>query len=293
MVVEPVLCCEVRGLNPCPSCATGATNRCRNLTGGHLQPGLQTGFCAETGGGWSLGLVAHRRQLHVVPDALSDDAAVLIEPTACAVHGVLSAPPADDGLAVVIGAGTLGLAALAALRAWRPDLPTIVAVAKHPEQRRLAGALGATAVVEPAEIRRAVRRRTGTWVLDNGQLSGGAAVVVDCVGSAASLADALAVTAPGGTIVLLGMPGQVDVDLTPLWQREVHLVGAYGYGPEAAAGGRHSFDLATELVDSAGLERLVSARYPLDRHADAIDHAANAGRRGATKVVFDLRSEKR
>jgi hypothetical protein len=37
---------------------------------------------------------------------------------------------------------------------------------------------------------------------------------------------------------------------------------------------------------------LVSASYPLDRYRDAIDHAANAGARGAVKVVFDLRGEK-
>jgi len=118
-------------------------------------------------------------------------------------------------------------------------------------------------------------------------------VVVDCVGSAHSIAQALAVTAPGGTVVLLGMAGRVEVDLTALWQREVRLVGAYAYGPEDAAGGRHSFDLAAEVVAAAGLERLVSAAYPLERYSDAIDHAATAGGRGGVKVVFDLRAEKR
>jgi threonine dehydrogenase-like Zn-dependent dehydrogenase len=292
MVVEPVLCCHVRGLPLCGPCAAGQTNRCERLTGGHLKPGLQTGYCADTGGGWSGGLVAHRRQLHPVPDGWSDEAAVMVEPSACALHGVLAAPVGDDLTAVVIGAGTLGLTAVAALHHFRPDVSEVIAAAKHPEQRRLAAALGATTVVEPPELRRAVRRRSSSWILDNGQLTGGAAVVLDCVGSATSIADALAVVAPGGTIVLLGMPGRIDVDLTGLWQREVRLAGAYAYGPEPAASGRHSFELATELVEAAALERLVSAAYPLDRHAEAIDHAANAGRRGAVKVVFDLRAER-
>jgi threonine dehydrogenase-like Zn-dependent dehydrogenase len=220
----------------------------------------------------------------------------MIEPTACAVHGALAAPaarPGDELLGVVIGAGTLGLATVAAVHLMRPDITTLLAVAKHPEQQRLAAELGATTVVEPDEIRRAVRRVTGSWILDTGQLTGGADVVYDCVGSADSIAEALAVTAPGGTIVLLGMPGHVGVDLTALWQREVNLRGAYAYGPEPAMGGRHSFDLAAQVVEAAGLERLVSATYPLDRYADAIAHAAAAGRRGAVKVVFDLRSEKR
>ncbi len=294
VVVEPVLHCYVRGIEPaCPACQAGRTNHCERLVGGHLQPGLQTGFCADTGGGWSLALVAHARQLHEVPAGWSDEAAVMTEPTACAVHGALSAPAGDESLGVVIGAGTLGLATIAAVRSLRPDISSLLAVAKHPEQRRLAAELGATAVVAPGELRRAVRRATGSWILDNGQLTGGAPVVFDCVGSGASLSDALAVTAPGGTVVLLGMPGHVGMDLTGLWQREVRLMGAYAYGVEPAAGGRHSFDLAMEVVDASGLERLVGATYGLDHFVDAIEHAATAGRRGTVKVAFDLRRERR
>jgi threonine dehydrogenase-like Zn-dependent dehydrogenase len=296
VVVQPVLGCVARGIDPpCPACAAGATNHCVNLTGGHLQPGLQTGFCHETGGGWSHELMAHRSQLHPVPDGWSDEAAVMVEPMACAVHSALAAPgdAGSEVTAVVIGAGTLGLGVIAAINQFRPDITTTIAVAKHPEQRRLARALGATSVAEPAELRRAVRRRTGSWMRSDGQLTGGAPVVIDCVGSAASLADALAVVGPGGTVVMVGMPGRVDVDLTGLWQREISLVGAYAYGPEPSAGGRHSFELAFELVEAAGLERLVSAAYSLQHHADAINHAATAGRRGATKVVFDLRHDKR
>jgi threonine dehydrogenase-like Zn-dependent dehydrogenase len=298
VVIEPVLHCRVRGIEPpCRPCASGQTNHCERLVAGHLRPGLQTGFCADTGGGWSLALVAHPLQLHEVPAGWSDEAAVMIEPTACAVHGALAAPPAAEGneeglLAVVIGAGTIGLATVAAVCQLRPDVTSVLCVAKHPEQRRLAAELGATAVVEPGELRRAVRRASGSWILDTGQLTGGAPIVFDCVGSATSIEEALAVVAPGGTVVLLGMPGHVGVDLTGLWQREIHLAGAYAYGPEPSAGGRHSFDLAMGVIEAAGLERLVSATYPLDRYADAIEHAAGAGRRGAVKVAFDLRGEK-
>ena len=93
------------------------------------------------------------------------------------------------------------------------------------------------------------------------------------------------------TVVLLGMPGEVKVDLTGLWQREVSITGAYAYATEGD--GRRTFDLAFELVNDAGLERLVSATYPLERYREAIEHAANAGRRGAVKVAFDLRKEKK
>jgi threonine dehydrogenase-like Zn-dependent dehydrogenase len=307
VVVEPLLHCVVRGIDPlCPACAAGKTNLCRNVAFGHLHPGAQTGYCADTGGGWGAALVAHQAQLHRVPDGLSDEAAVMVEPTACAIHGALAygRTLSEHATAVVIGAGTLGLCTVAALARHRDDIETLVAVAKHPEQRRLARDLGATTVVEPGELPRAVRRRTGSLVLDSGQLTGGATIVYDCVGTSQSLASALAVIEPGGTIVLLGMPGDVKVDLTGLWQREVSITGAYAYGTEAAAttaAGRTSvpapprrtFDLAFELVANTGLERLVSALYPLDRYREAISHAAAAGRRGAVKVAFDQRRPKR
>lgn len=301
VVVNPLLSCATRGIDPlCADCAAGRPNRCQNLVGGLLPPGLQVGYCAGTGGGWSAVLVAHRSSCFEVPSGLSDEAAVLVEPTASALHGALATPRSGRELtAVVIGAGMQGLATVAALARWREDVAAIVAVAKHPDQQRLARQLGATVVAEPAEIRRAVRRRCGGAILDHGQLTGGAELVIDCVGSPASLTDGLAVTAPGGTIVLTGMPGPTRMDLTPLWQREVTLRGSYAYGTDhpgasgAGMSGRHSFDLAFELVGEAGLDQLLSATYPIDHYADAVSHAANAGRRGATKVAFDLRREKR
>ncbi len=301
VVVEPVLACEARGIRPlCPACAAGRKGACDRIAFGHLRPGLQTGYCTDTGGGWSGGLIAHRSQLHPVPDTMSDEAAVMVEPVACAVHSALS-PGADElsgSHLVVLGAGTLGLGVVAALRAYA--LPaSILCIAKHPAQRDLASDLGADVIAAPSEIRRAVRRQTGSLAISAAgspgeihRLAGGADIVFDCVGSAGSIADSLAVTRPGGRIVLVGMPGPVHVDLAPLWQREVSLTGVYAYGSETTPEGRRStFDMAFELVASARLERLVSAHYPLEHFEDAVAHAAAAGRRGAVKVVFDLRRE--
>ena len=278
-VIEPVLKCEARGIRPpCDMCAEDRSNLCERTAFGQLKPGLQTGYCADTGGGWSQSLVAHDAQLHRVPEAMSDEAAVLVEPAACAVHAARSI--AADEIAVV-GAGTLGLLTIAAIRRHVTPSGRLVAAAKYPHQRRLAAELGADVVCEPAQLERAVRRATRS--LEAGaQLTAGVDCVVDCVGTEASLAQALRVAAPGGTIVLLGMPAPASLDLTPLWQREVQLRGAYAYQGEDFA---HAFD----LVAGAGLERLVSALYPLDRYSQAIEHAANAGSRGAVKVAFDLR----
>jgi len=282
VVVVPVLSCVTRGLDPaCPPCADGRINHCERLAFGDLEPGLQCGFCESTGGGWSTLMVAHPSQLVPIPDNLGDEAAVLVEPAACAVHA--ASMVAADRVAL-LGSGTLGLLTLAALRQARPAAE-ILATAKHPHQRQLAATLGADHVVPPGELDRLVRTRTGTMRYENGQLGGGAEAVIDCVGSAESIAQALRIAAPGSTIHTVGMPGVTTVDLTPLWQREVALRGAYAYE-------RADFDTAVDLVRALDLGRLVSATYPLRRYEDAIAHAASAGTRGAVKIAFDLRAER-
>jgi threonine dehydrogenase-like Zn-dependent dehydrogenase len=298
-VIEPVLGCAPRHIQPpCPQCGTGHYGLCENLAFGDLSPGLQTGFCADTGGGWSAaGLVAHSSQLHSVPVGFTDEDAVIVEPTACAVHAALSGGIQPDDTVAVVGAGTLGLATIAALHHLvRPTAAcTIVAGAKHPHQRKVAEWLGADTVVPPDQLARAVRRQAGSRVLA-GRLTGGADVVFDCVGSSESLTQALAMVRPRGRVVVVGMPAKVSVDLAPLWHRELTLVGAYAYGTESPATPdarpRRTFELAIDLVAEAGLGTLVSAGYPLDRYEEAIVHAGAAGRRGAVKVVFDLRNRK-
>ncbi|HEX2046159.1 MAG TPA: zinc-binding dehydrogenase [Acidimicrobiales bacterium] len=289
VVVEPVLNCIPRGIDPpCSFCASGQIGSCQNLTLGDLHPGLQTGSCADTGGGWSTAMVAHQSQLHPVPGDLTDEAAVMVEPAASAIHAALRPGVEEPATVVVLGAGTIGLCTIAAVRRHlRPG--TLIASAKHPEQRKLAVELGADAVVEPGELRRAVRRITRSPMVGDA-VGEGAEVVYDCVGSADSLEDALAVVRPRARVVLVGMPGRVSIDLAALWHKETSLLGAYTYGREAT--GERTFDLAFDLVREADLGRLVSATYPLDRYRDAIDHAANAGSRGAVKVVFDLRGER-
>jgi len=148
--------------------------------------------------------------------------------------------------------------------------------------------------VESGELGRVVRRITGSLAYGD-QLTGGADVVLDCVGDASTLSSALQMVKPRGSVVVVGMPASVKLELTTLWHRETQLVGAYAYGTEHLPDGRtvRTFDLAFELVRAAQLGRLVSATYPLQQYEDAIAHAANAGRRGAVKVAFDLRHERK
>jgi threonine dehydrogenase-like Zn-dependent dehydrogenase len=302
VVLQPVLGCAARGITPpCPWCAVGQVGNCGYLAFGHIRPGLQTGFCADTGGGWSTeGLVAHSSQLFAVPDALSDADAVTVEPVACAVHAVLNAGLRDGDLVAVLGAGTVGLTVVAALShlatSRRCPAPRVLLVgARYPHQQRLARQFGATEALSPDQLARAVRRHSrslsfGGLSGETATLSGGADVVLDCVGSAESIEQSLAMVRPRGTVALVGMPGKVTVDLAPLWHREVRLAGAYAYGTETHGtfDPTPTFDLAFDVAAAQQTGQLVSATYPLARFEEAVAHAGAAGRRGSVKIAFDL-----
>jgi len=293
VVLDPVLSCVARGVSPCPSCQAGATERCDRVTVGHVSPGLQTGYCADTGGGWSQSLVAHRTQILPVPDSLPDDRAVLIEPLACAIHAALRGDP-GSGAVLLVGAGTVGILTLLALRELT-GAGRITVVAKHPGQRDLARRFGATDVVGPQEAVGALRRSTHAFRLrpQRGRpfLLGGVDVAYDCVGSTQSLDLALRTTRAGGRVVLAGLP-VAGADLTPVWFRELEVLGAYASGTEDGDGGRRrTFDMAAELAAAVDLDGVVGAAYPLGRWREAIDHAMAAGRLGTAKVTFDPRED--
>jgi threonine dehydrogenase-like Zn-dependent dehydrogenase len=294
VVIEPVLGHAARGAAlPFDGAAPGDGDDYAHLVTGPLEPGIQTGFCCSTGGGWAPWFWAHESQLHRIGDDVPDERAVLVEPIAGGVHAALLAWPTvatvTDPIVAVLGAGTMGLAAIAGLRRYLPGIRIVVG-ARYPQQMALASAIGADVVVRAPDLAKAVRREAACHMIGD-MLSSGAHVTIDAVGTSSSITDALRITRPRGRVVLLGMPADVHLDLTGLWHRETELKGAYTYGTEHLPDGTtaRTFDLALDTADHLEAERLLSATYRLEDHVDAIAHAAAAGRRGAVKIAFDLR----
>ena len=98
------------------------------------------------GGGWADSVLAHDSMLHPIPDAIADRGASLYEPVSIACHGLLRAMPTDGEPVLIVGAGIIGLASLAALRGLFPACPVTV-LARHPHQAQAALACGADHVV--------------------------------------------------------------------------------------------------------------------------------------------------
>jgi threonine dehydrogenase-like Zn-dependent dehydrogenase len=297
VVIEPVLGHAARGAElPFPDAAPGDGDDYAHLAMPPLEPGIQIGFCNSTGGGWATELIAHASQIHTIASDMPDERAVLVEPVAGGIHAALlaisHASTTETPLFAVLGAGTMGLSAIAALRKYSPQA-TIIVGARYPAQMRLAKTFGATSVVKPDELMRAVRHAAGCHVVGD-YLSSGAHVTIDAVGNSDSIALSLRMTRPRGRIVLMGMPSEVTTDLTGLWHRETQLMGAYTYGTETLPNGtkKRTFLMAIELANEIRAEQMLSATYPLSEYQQALRHASEAGARGAIKVAFDMRQEK-
>jgi threonine dehydrogenase-like Zn-dependent dehydrogenase len=305
VVIEPALCCEVRGIRPpCRPCAAGHYAHCENILKGSIQGGIQTGYCASTGGGWSEAtVVVHHSQLHAVPDSLSDEQAVLAEPFACATHIALKAPRDADATLLVLGCGTIGLLTIAAYR-QSGGKGKVLASAWFAPQVEMARALGADDIFTGRG-----HENLYQWVLERTPpaapqlhrpeigkpvVLGGADCVLDCVASSQTLDDAMRLTRPRGTLVLAGMPGiPQGIDWTSVWYKELRVQGAYAYGWEDLDGrGRvKTMALALEYLGQKGgvLQKLVNRKYPLTEYRKALADAFDAGRSGAFKTVFELK----
>ena len=298
VVVDPVITCEMRGLEPCPSCARGEPGLCTEAAEGSLAPGMLIGFCRDLPGGWAEEMVAHRSQIHPVPASLSDESAVLIEPLSVALHAVLKHPPEPTSRILIVGGGTIGLLVLAALRLL-DHRATATILVRHPVQGTMAEKLGAERIF-PGDAGDAAVTVAGARcyrpVAGRPVYAGGFAWVYDCVGSARSLDDSLRVAGPHGRVILVGCAGQLPrVDCTFIWARELQVSGSYVYGREGSlADAPHTFELALRLLAERPdypLRDLVTHRFPLVRWREAMAASFRRGSCGAIKVTFDHRPD--
>jgi threonine dehydrogenase-like Zn-dependent dehydrogenase len=293
VVVNPVISCHIRGLTPCKSCASGEPGLCVNAAEGKLAPGMLLGFCRDVAGGWAEELVVHRSQVFPVPDPLSDPTAVLVEPLSVAVHAVLKAPPPPDSKVLIVGAGSIGLLVLAALR-LTGNRSHITVLARHPIQEKMALKFGADVVMRGVSAGDAALQQTGAKrykpIKGKPVYAGGFDWIFDAVGSANSVDDSLRVAGPRGQVVLVGCAGELPrLDLSFVWARELQITGCYVYGKEPAYDGAHTFEVAMRLLTEHPdfpLSELVTHTIPLANWREAMRLSLKRGSHGAIKVAF-------
>jgi len=305
VTMDPMISCTTRGYppeDPCSSCHEGLHCTCERageegitLVGDRpLSPGLAIGYHRDLPGGWGQTVLAHESQVFAVDDALTDNAAVLIEPLSIAMHAVLRTPPKDRDPVLVIGSGTIALATIWAVRAIGFQ-GSILAQAKRTHEQELARKLGATDVVAPGLEARDALIDTGASaympvVGPEVYSGGGFPLIYDCVGNQSSIAQSLGFASPRGRIVVIGCAAEFKkLDLTFVWARELRIRGAVGYGQETWQGERrHTFEIAQDLLLETGapVQDMVTHIYPLEQYRDALRTAANHRKSGAVKVVL-------
>ncbi|HJS28183.1 MAG TPA: alcohol dehydrogenase catalytic domain-containing protein [Anaerolineales bacterium] len=300
VVAEPTLWCRPRGFtNLCEYCTRGEVNHCQRLTEGTLSAGVSIGFCRDSGGSWGAYFLAHRSQLYRIPESMTDENGLMVEPFATGLHAALLGIPEEAETVLIVGAGTIGLVTLAALRAIGCR-SRILVLARYPFQAEAARRLGADEALlgSDTDVYQEVSDRAGGRVLrptiGKRVLVGGVARTYDCVGSSSSLDDSLRLTREGGKVIVVGVPGIAKgVDWTSLFFKEVEVQGSYIYNHAETYLGEKwkTFDLAIQLLASGKVDLgwLVTHRFRLEEYDQALRLQDSRGRENVIKTVFDFR----
>ena len=283
--------CAARSLSPCAACRDGLTLLCDHRDD-PAPPEL-----AGAGGGWSDRFLRHESQVFAMPDAIPDAVGVLFDPIACAAHCVLRKPPAAGDTVLVIGAGTIGLACIAILRLVEPSA-RIIALVRHPFQADAATRAGAHDVIRAPvseaydPLARAIGSTAAGHRPSNRVIVSGFHAVYDTVGSADTLHHALRWTRPRGAVIVEGVnlfPGILD--RTPLWHREITVLGALGHGAEQWNGkSLHTFDLVAGWITDGRLDLgwLLTHRFAFENFRAAITSAADKPASASIKVALEF-----
>lgn len=244
VVLEPSLVCGT-----CRNCRSGRYNICEHLE--------VMGFQAP--GGMGARFAAPADRLHTVPESMSADTAVLVEPVAVATHAVRVVGPVEGRDVAVVGAGTIGLLCA---------------------QVACAGGAASVTVSDIDAGRRALAEGFGLAAREK-LAPGSADVTFECVGVEGALRQAVAVSRKGAKVAVVGVYGadpRVQAGLVQDW--ELTLQGSLMYTGE-------DYREAIRLLGAGAIDagRMISARFPLD----AVDEAfQRAGERGdVLKVVIE------
>lgn len=276
--------CLAHGLEPCRQCLGGHYNHCE-----------RNGLPDTVGGGFSREFIAPARGLLKIPDPLTDDQAVLVEPAAVSLRGVLRCPPSEKQQVLVYGTGTIGFFVLQTLRIVCPEC-YIAVVAQYDYQRELALRYGASEVwmsdedlLEKTAVKTGGRVYTGLG--GNRTLVGGFDIVYDCVGIADTLQTCLRLARSRGSVMLMGAAlKMMNIDLSPVWFNEVNLVGTVSHCSslwQGEAAGDFELAIRWMLEGKLNTDGFITHRYSLDQYREAIMAAVKKSASKSVKVVFE------
>jgi L-iditol 2-dehydrogenase len=263
VAVDPLIAC-----GRCDQCRSGRKHTCREQ---HFLgcPGQQQGCMCER-------IVMPSECCFRVPEQLSVGAAVMVEPFAIALHAQRLLGSAQGKHIGILGAGPIGLCVLAALQL--AGIASVILTDPLAYRLEMARKLGATAVhlLAPGQLESAS-------VVEEilAHHPGGLDAVFDCSGEQAALDQAAALLAPGGTLLIVGIPevSRVSFDINVLRRKELTLKNVRRQND--------CTELAVELLSSGRvqLDEVITHRFDLSGSQDAFELVANY-RDGVAKALI-------
>ncbi|HXI60710.1 MAG TPA: alcohol dehydrogenase catalytic domain-containing protein [Polyangia bacterium] len=251
---EPSLFCY-----HCTYCLRGRQNLCTSMR--FLStPGGDPGFFRDR-----VNLPA--ANLLALPASLSVAEGALVEPLSIALHSMKLAAPVLGETAAVFGAGPIGLLTIAALKA--AGVRRVWAVEPLPHRRALATTMGADAVLDPKAVDAAA-----TIARESGGL--GVSMVYDCATKTDSTEQSLRAAAPGGRVVLTGIPSELRVSFdVHLWRRkELAIMQVRRSNDEMSAArdllAQQSRLFAPLITHQRPIEDVAAAFALIDRYEDGV-----------------------
>ena len=247
-------------------------------------------------GGFAPRLVAHQSQVYRVPPELSSEAAALTEPLAVALQTLYDNRPTDTDKILIIGGGVIGNLIVQTAKVLAPHCRiAVIEPAAHAAQ--LAQRHGADDLFATTGVFAKTAQVTGARIykpmLGMEIPMGGFDRVYDTVASAATLNMALRVLTTMGTLSIVGIGGDVKLDLTPLWLKLQTVKGVYAYGAVSQNGAtRHMFEIALELmalnrIDTASL---VSHKFALTDYKKMLAVNVNKNKYQAIKTLVAFKT---
>ena len=194
--------------NTCPHCRFGYQTSCehRALVGGAQAPLLRVPLADGT-----LVATRDRPSADLVPSLLA-----LSDVMGTGWFAADAAGVKPGATVAVVGDGAVGL--LGVLSAAQMGATRIIAMSRHESRQKLAREFGATDIVTE-------RGEEGIAVIKQLTNGVGADSVLECVGTPESMAQAIGITRPGGSVGYVGVPHGVELDAADLFFRHVRLLG--------------------------------------------------------------------
>jgi L-iditol 2-dehydrogenase len=251
----------------CEYCRDGSVNLCKNrrILGVSCADYRQHGAFAQY-------VSVPGRVVYRLPEAVTFEQAVFVEPTSVALHAVRLAQAGPGQSALVVGAGIIGLLTIQALKA--AGCEKVYATDLSESRLTIANELGADAVfraTNAGELREAILARTGGEGVD---------IAMECVGISPTVQTAVECVRKGGNIGLVGnLAARIEFPLQSVVTREVSLFGC------CASAGEYPAALEKIAAGRIRVGPLTSAVRPLEEGADWF-HKLHAAKDELIKVIL-------